>query len=292
MSKKYLMVTSNFDNWKQDFFKNYMSPRNKEYAKIHDFEYLEFLDVKEKYREHPSWLKFKLISNLLQEEKIKNGDVITQIDADMCIAKTGFNYVTNKSFSYSIDSANSHCMGHFSLRINDWSRNLVRLILDEDRYKKLQNHITEHEYFGFSNSFVMDFREQASWYYLAGIKRHSQKSFWKYPNYGWHSEVTEFTEFSIEELHENVEILPTQWNVTEVRGESVCKFLINKSNYKDTIIRHFAGGQPWRKEWFENETPKRLEIINLKLFFKSYIPKIKPKTLKKIKTILKKLLNI
>jgi len=183
MSKKYLMVTSNFDNWKQDFFKNYMSPRNKEYAKIHDFEYLEFLDVKEKYREHPSWLKFKLISNLLQEEKIKNGDVITQIDADMCIAKTGFNYVTNKSFSYSIDSANSHCMGHFSLRINDWSRNLVRLILDEDRYKKLQNHITEHEYFGFSNSFVMDFREQASWYYLAGIKRHSQKSFWKYPSY-------------------------------------------------------------------------------------------------------------
>ena len=64
-------------------------------------------------------------------------------------------------------------------------------------------------------------------------------------------------------------------------GESVCKFLINKSNYKDTIIRHFAGGQPWRKEWFENETPKRLEIINLKLFFKSYIPKIKPKTIKK-----------
>ena len=33
-------------------------------------------------------------------------------------------------------------------------------------------------------------------------------------------------------------------------------------------------------------------IENLKLFFKSYIPKIKPKTIKKIKTILKKLLNI
>ena len=75
-------------------------------------------------------------------------------------------------------------------------------------------------------------------------------------------------------------------------GESECKFLINKSNYKDTIIRHFAGGQHWRKEWFEKETPNRLKIINVKLFIKSYIPKIKPKTLKKFKSFLKKFLNI
>lgn len=292
MSKKFLMVTSNFDNWKQDFFINNMSKRNQQYADIHNFEYLEFLDVEQKYRDHPTWLKFKLISDLLDDKTIKEGDTVTQIDADMCIVKKNIEYVTNKSFSYAIDSANTHCMGNFSLKINDWSKNLINLILDDDRYKRLQNHITEHEYFGFKNSFVKDFREQASWYYLAGIKRHSQKSFWKYPNYGWHSNVTEFTEFSLEDLHNNVEILPTKWNVTEVRGESFCTFLINKSRYDETIIRHFAGGQKWRTEWFENEKPNRLELLDVNLFIKSFVPKLKPKTIKKLKSFVKKILKI
>ena len=79
-----------------------------------------------------------------------------------------------------------------------------------------------------------------------------QKSFWKYPNYGWYQR-NEFTEL-LDDLHNNVEILPTKWNVTEVRGESFCT-LINKSKYDETIIRHFAGGQKWRTEWFENEKP-------------------------------------
>ena len=38
MSKKFLIATANFDNWKQEFFIENMSPRNKEYAKIHNFE--------------------------------------------------------------------------------------------------------------------------------------------------------------------------------------------------------------------------------------------------------------
>ncbi len=291
MTKKILMATSNFENWKQEFFIENMSPRNKEYAKIHNFEYLEYLNVKEKYREHPTWLKFKLIRDLIEEGVLMDNDYITQIDADMCIVNKELDYITNKSFTYSIDSANSHCMGHFSLKINPWTRNLIDLILDDDRHKRLKNDITEHEYFGFKNSFVMDFREQASWYYLAGIKRHSQKSFWEYPNFGWHSNVTEFTTYSLEELHENVEILPTNWNVTEIRGESECKFLINKTKYEDTVIRHFAGGQPWRKEWFTEGVPNRLQILDYKLFIKSFIPRLKPKTIKKIKSFVKKILN-
>lgn len=49
-------------------------------------------------------------------------------------------------------------MGNFSLKINSWTRNLVDLILDDERYEKLKNHITEHEYFGFKNSFVKDIK--------------------------------------------------------------------------------------------------------------------------------------
>ena len=62
---------------------------------------------------------------------------------------------------------------------------------------------------------------------------------------------TEWTEYSLDELHEHVEVLPTEWNVTEMEGESDCQFLINKVDEKDVIIRHFAGGQQWRKEWFD-----------------------------------------
>ena len=104
---------------------------------------------------------------------------------------------------------------------------------------------------GYINSFWHEFREQASWYSLAGIKRHSDEPFWNLPDYGWHSDKTEWTEYSLDELHEHVEVLPTEWNVTEMEGESNCQFLINEVSEKDVIIRHFAGGQQWRKEWFD-----------------------------------------
>ena len=111
--------------------------------------------------------------------------------------------------------------------------------------------LTIHEAFGTLSSFWHEFREQASWYSLAGIKRHSWEPFWNLSNFGWHSSKDTFTLYSLEDLYNNVEILPTIWNVTELEGESNCQFNINKTNKEDVIIRHFAGGQPWRKEWFE-----------------------------------------
>jgi hypothetical protein len=71
------------------------------------------------------------------------------------------------------------------------------------------------------------------------------------PNYGWHSDKNQDTVYSLDELYENVETLPTIWNVTEMIGETEGTFNINKSNPEDAIIRHFSGGQPWRKEWLE-----------------------------------------
>ena len=85
---------------------------------------------------------------------------------------------------------------------------------------------------------------------MAGIVPHSEESFWNLPNNGWHSDKTDMTLYSLDELNEHVEVLPTAWNVTEMEGESSCQYLINKVNREDVIIRHFAGGQQWRKEWF------------------------------------------
>lgn len=255
--KKYLMVIANYSDWRQEFFETYMSPRNKDYCKIHGFEYIEITEKLEPIRGRVGWIKAFKVQELLKTT-LKDDDVLTCLDADMAIVKKEILYAPdeNKSFAYAIDSGNTHCMGSYSIRVNDWSRNLFDLIVDESRYNFLNDQMTIHERFGTYSSFWKEFYDQASWYSLAGIKRHSDKSFWEYPDYGWHSdktatgEVNEWCEYTLEELHENVQILPTSWNVTELEGESSCEFLINKTPREDVIIRHFAGGQQWRKEWF------------------------------------------
>jgi hypothetical protein len=294
MSKKYLMVIAKYPDWRQEFFEKYMSPRNKEYSKLHDFEYLEYTDNLEWWRGNPTWLKFKIVDDLIEENFLKDGDIITHIDADMCIAKLDEPLATKKSFSYSIDSGNTHCMGFYSLKINTWSRELIKLILDEERFNNLKDLKSTHDYFGHYNSFWEEFREQASWYSLAGIKRHSQKSFFKLPNNGWHSEVDEWTKYSIEELNKHVEILPTSWNVTEMKGESSCNFLINKTFYNNVRIRHFAGAQPWRSEWFEtNNATFHLKHLNPLRYLNPFpLNFINPRRRKLIKKKIKKLAHI
>lgn len=250
MSKKYMVVLANYPDWRQEFFHTYMSPRNKEYCKIHNYEYLEYIGPQKPFRDHPTWWKFTTVRDLITNGSVKEGDIITHIDADMCIHNLDIPYPTNKSFSYCIDSGNTHCMGSYSIRVNDWSQKMIDLILDEDRYNALNDVVSVHEHFGHTSSFWHEFREQASWYSLAGIKRHSGIPFYNLAHYGWHSTKNEWTVYSLEELYENVEILPTCWNVTEIPGESWCEFNINQVSKNDVIIRHFAGGQPWRHEWF------------------------------------------
>jgi hypothetical protein len=181
---------------------------------------------------------------------LKDGDKLLHIDADMCIHKLDIDYPSNKSFTYCIDSGNTHCMGSYSINVNEWSRRMINLVLDDSRYENLKDVVTKHDYFGHYDSFWSIFREQASWYSLCGIKRHSNIPFYNLAHYGWHSTKDEWTVYSLEELYENVEILPTCWNVTEMPEESGCQFNINPVNREDVIIRHFAGGQTWRKEWF------------------------------------------
>tara|TARA_R100000278_G_scaffold120673_1_gene103341 strand:+ start:929 stop:1678 length:750 start_codon:yes stop_codon:yes gene_type:complete len=247
--KKVLLVFGSYTDHRQQFFEKYMSPRNREYADKHGFEYLEIKENLYKYRNSYTWLKFTIIEQMIDEGYVTDGDIVTHLDADMCIANIDISYETNKSFSYAIDSGNTHCMGNYSIRINNWSRQMIKNILSDERYEYFKDKVYYHPFVSNYN-FWGWFREQASWYSLAGISPHCEESFWNLPNYGWHSDKTEWTEYSLDELHEHVEVLPTAWNVTEMEGESNCQFLINKVNRDDVIIRHFAGGQQWRKEWF------------------------------------------
>ena len=117
--KKILLVFASYPDARQTFFDQYMSPRNKEYAKIHNFEYVEIKENIKKFRNNFTWLKFKYVLDLIENGDLNEGDIITHLDADMCIAKTEISYVTNKSFGYSIDSGNTHCMGSYSIIVND-----------------------------------------------------------------------------------------------------------------------------------------------------------------------------
>lgn len=246
--KKILFVIAKYNDNRQKIFEEIISPRNKSYCDKHGFKYIEIKnDISlQTFRNNPTWWKFTIVKELLINNKVKDGDIISHIDADMYFVKDDSCLQTPKSFSYAIDSGNTHCMGWYSLRINEWSRNLVDNILSEERYKKLNDKISIHDRFKTYSSFWQEFREQASWYSLAGIKRHSDKSFWEYSNYGFHSEYTEDVIYSLEELKENVHIFPTEYNVTEWVGESSCEFNINnKIKKENAVLRHFAGGQDW-----------------------------------------------
>jgi hypothetical protein len=251
--KKILFVIAKYSDQRQNIFDDIISPRNKQYCEKHGFKYVEIknnnhLDL---FRDNPTWWKFTIVRDLIKNEKVKDGDVITHIDADMYFVKDDLSIETPKSFSYAIDSGNTHCMGWYSIRVNDWSKKLIENILSEERYEKLKNEITMHDRFKTYSSFWHEFREQASWYSLAGIKRHSDQSFWEYPNNGFHSENNESVLYSINDLNEHVHIFPTGYNVTEWENESSCQFNINLTNKEDVIIRHFAGGQDWNnvKNW-------------------------------------------
>ena len=132
-----------------------------------------------------------------------------------------------------------------------------------------------------NSSFWQEFYDQASWYSIAGIKRHSNESFWNLPDYGWHSDKDKWTAYSIKELKQNVHVFPSTYNVTELVGESACINYINKVSYNDVVIRHFAGGQKWRKEWLNKKNIyfkiRRLNFLNFTNLYKltSFSKKLK-----------------
>ena len=255
--KKILFVIAKYNDDRQKIFDEIISPRNKKYAEKHNFKYIEIKNEHtiSLYRNNPTWWKFTIVKDLIDNNKVSDGDIIAHIDADMYFVKDDVSIETPKSFSYAIDSGNTHCMGWYSIKVNDWSKKLIENILSQERYDKLSNKISIHERFQTHSSFWHEFREQASWYSLAGIKRHSDKSFWDYPNNGYHSEYNENVIYSLEDLNNNVHIFPTGFNVTEWEGESSCQFDINKTPKENVVIRHFAGGQDWKnvKNWLNEK---------------------------------------
>lgn len=245
--KKIFLVIANYKDFKQEFFENKISPLNEKYCEKHGFEYRFIKNTPPIFRDNPTWWKFTILQEMLRSGELCDGDVLTHFDADMVIVKSDKSYETNKSFSYSVDNGNTHCMGNYTITVNDWSRSLVGNILSEELWVKMRN-----------DAHWKDFREQAAWYTLAGIVHHSWVSFFKMPNNGFHSKKTESLFYSLADIEEHVEVRGPEWNTTLLKEEAndpVSRMLqtynINKSKKEDTIIRHFAGNQPWNEEYIK-----------------------------------------
>ena len=256
--KKLLFVISDYSDYRKKIFDDIISPRNKEFCNLHNYKYVEINDSTKlpNFRNHPSWLKYYIIRNLVNENKLTNDDIITYIDADQYFVSIENDLCGEKSISLSIDSGNTFCHSWNSLRINDWSKKHINNMLDDDLYNREINNYTKHPAFPnhSPSSFFASHMEQAAFYALCGIKRHSFESFWDLPNTGYHSDITKNTIYSIDEIDQNIQLFPTEYNVTEWVGESTCEFNINKLTDKNVVkIRHFAGGQSWDniKNWIK-----------------------------------------
>ena len=187
-------------------------------------------------------------------KNLDEDDVLISIDADIAIfdQNVEFNLDRDKSFAYSIDTANTHNMGFHILRNNLFSRDLINELTSDVRYKKYINSdeiIYKNET---QSMFWKQFADQASWYSMAGILRHSDKSFWEIDDFGWNSKLDDDTYYSKKELYENIQLLPSNFNVSELRGETEGTYNINIVSYKKVINRHFAGGQKFKKVWYKN----------------------------------------
>jgi hypothetical protein len=241
--KQIIFAIADYPNEKQDIFQNHLSPRNQEYCDHHGFEY-RVLTKGIKFRGNYTWQKIFEIKRMLDEGELEDGDCVANIDADMCFVdgRQSIFPKEGKSFALAVDNGNSHCWGWISFRINDWSRNMINQIVDEDRWARLKD--TKHG---------TEFREQAMWYFLSGIMSHSWNSFLDMSNYGWYSAYNpDETYYSLDDLYEHVDVRTPEWNTTllaEEAGDPVSSWLqkynIIRTKKEDTIIRHWAGGQPW-----------------------------------------------
>lgn len=239
--KKVMVCYANYTGEKKDFFNSLTEENFREYCNTND---IEFYMVKDKSRHsidrHPTWMSWQIINDLMKNY-LNMGDKVFSLDADTCIVDMNANLLSsNKSFSYAIDSCNTHCMGYYAITVNDWSKKFVGRVLDENVYQRRKD-----------TPIWKMWNDQASVYELFGIKRHSWKPFSLLPNNGWHSSVSQDTTYSLNEIYENVEILPTTYNVTHVTGESFNEFFINPTPGSDTIIRHFAGCPTWDANYFK-----------------------------------------
>jgi hypothetical protein len=261
--KKIFLSLPYYTDWRQDAFQTFMVPRNKKFCELHGYKYIEIshkiappvqiFNRNIPFSNNIMFFRWKILKDAIEAGKLNEGDIINMYDCDVFIVQPQLKFETSKSFTYVIDSGNTHCMGIFSLKVNQFTKKLIDCMLSQTFFDKLYNYPLYHEYHKTSVPFYEC--DQHAFYHFAGIKPHSWTSFLDLPNYGFHSYITPGTCFTLDELKDNIEILGPEWNTTHLVEEtgdngSPNWFDIVRTTKDKVINRHFAGGQPWLcKEW-------------------------------------------
>jgi hypothetical protein len=266
--KKYFLTCAFFpkESEKYKLFYQYSKPRIQEFCKLHGFKHLDVnldnFQLPSIFKQIPSYsvinyqfARWYVIDSCIKENLLKDDDIVNYTDTDVYIVQPKVLLQTNKSYSYAIDSGNTHCTGIFSLKINDFTKKLISSILSQERYDNLKDYLLYNEDAKVNLPFY--YNDQQAYYHVAGIKPHSSVSFLEMPDYGFHSYKTDHTIFTVEELLQNVELLGPEWNTTHLVEETGDN---GKPNYydivrttKDKVInRHFAASAPrLYTEWEE-----------------------------------------
>jgi len=241
--KKILLCVAAYEGDKKDFFERYISPRNREFAEVQGYEYVEIKERSD-FRHCLNWDKPFHIKRMIDDGTVKEGDHITVIDADICIVDATKPLWSEKPFTYAIDSCNSHCLGYYSIKICDWSVKFFNNLIDDDLYKR---NLHDGRW---------GWAEQAAFYHLAGIEFDYTKSFFQYPNYSYGSCPNADTIYTPEELIENIEVRDQNYNVTYVESHLdppsyLSIYYHNHNRFEDIVLRHWGGGQMWNERYFE-----------------------------------------
>lgn len=103
----------------QSKFQKLSSPRFREYASFHNFEYHEITEYRELNRK-PHWIKIDYILKLI--DSLNEGDLICYLDADIAIVRGDRELSTNKSIGLAKDSSGFFNTGVIAVRVNDFSK--------------------------------------------------------------------------------------------------------------------------------------------------------------------------
>ena len=192
-ARKVLLVVADYSDMRQVVFQECFSPRNRQYAAYHGYEYI--VSRGDDFRQHKTWCKVGIIDRMIRQRELVDGDSVVVLDADMIIVNGTRKFGTDKSFCYAIDNCNTHCLGYFALNINPWSRSMLPCLLDESLYLR-------HRHEERSRAWC----EQAAWYAICGIGDPQGRCFLDVPDYGWHLQLTADTSLSLAELRQHVEV--------------------------------------------------------------------------------------
>ena len=245
---KYFFTIARYSDYRQKIFDEVISPRNQAYCDRHGYKYVVIGNDQEvtPFRGNITWNKISIIRDLLNAGKLQDGDIITNFDADCLIVNDREEFAPDggRSMALALDSGNTYCFGWTSFKIDEWSRNFINRLLDDRLWHNRIQIATKHE--GFPNRppypFALEFREQAMFYSLFGIKRHSNEPFEHMHHRGIGSARDTDTVYDVYDFAKHVKLYGPEFNCTIWPGESDTTFYINKLDHpEEVMVRHLTG---------------------------------------------------